>query len=135
MTVTSVKDLTLNDKIRFRSKRADDTVNWVGTFLGMFSYEVARGFDNPLAYNNAVRLSDNTVSSDVTTLTYFLFKVDNNSTTSTKLLFADEWIQTGSLQVITPGEKVRLEVDIPDGDVEKVISLLASAKYKCKIIS
>lgn len=135
MSLPSIKNVAPGLKVRFQSKRADDITNYVGTLLFVGNYAAIRMFTDPSAYNAVVRQSDPTVSSDPTTLTYFLLQIDNNAETPTQVPFADEWIASGTLFEVSTGNKIRIEVDDPYNNPQDIISLLASRKYACKIIS
>lgn len=136
MSVLIVKDLEEGSMITFRSKNANDTVLWKGTLeMCAGTYRAIRSYMNPAAYNEAVRQSDPSVPSDVSLLTYFLITVDNDADQPTMQVFAQEWIEPGSLAVINLGNKVTLRVDDPHNDVQQILSLLASAGYSAKIVS
>lgn len=129
-----VKDIDSGSTITFRSKKPNDTVAWVGTLESVGTYKSIRAYLNPAAYNEAVRQVDPSVPSDVTTLTYFLITVDNNANEPTVMVFASEWISNGSLNVVSLGNKVTIQVDDPNNNVTSILSLLASAGYACKVI-
>ena len=135
MTALSIKDVTPGATIAFRSKRADDLVNWQGTLLGVMIYQAILPYGNPAPYNAAVRQADSSVSSDLTTLTYFLIKVDNDAVVPTTELFADEWIEPGSLIVTTLGNQVTILVQDPENNPQKILSLLASGGYASTVVS
>jgi len=135
MTISSIKDVDEGAMISFRSKNANDTNLWVGTLESVGTYRSIRAYMNPASYNEAVRQVDATVSSDVTTLTYFLITVDNDATEPTMQVFADEWIEAGSLTVVNPGNKVTIVVDDPNNNPQAILSLLASGGYASKITS
>lgn len=130
-----IKDIPEGSTITFRSKNANDTVVWKGTLEAVGTYRMIRSYLNPASYNEAVRQSDSAVPSDITTLTYFLITVDNDATVPTMQPFAQEWVAVGSLAIISPGNKVRIEVSDPTGNTNAILSLLASAGYASKVIS
>lgn len=135
MAVSSIKNVEEGALISFRSKRATDTVTWKGTLESVGTYRSIKDRMNPSSYNEGVRQVDPSVPSDVTLLTYFLITVDNDATTPTMQVFADEWIVPGSLYVISPGSQVTVVVDDPKQDPTAIVSLLASAGYSSKIVS
>ena len=130
---TSLKSLDNGTIISFQSKNASDQVQWRGTLEGRGSYRSIVGYGDPRSFNEAVRQSDPTVSSDVTKLNYFLIAVDNESSNTIIKAFAEEWIEEGSLVVILPGNQVSITVDDPFNDSQKILSLLASAGYAATI--
>ena len=135
MTLLSIKDIVEGTVITFRSKNANDTVGWRGTLESIGTYRSIIGHGNPAAYNEAVRQSDSTVPSDLTSLTYFLITVDNDANSPTMQLFANEWIEPGSLHQIALGNQVTIKIDDPNNNTQAILSLLANAGYACKIIS
>jgi hypothetical protein len=134
MTTITINDVTPGSTISFRSKNANDLVSWVGTLLFIGVYQAILPYGNPAAYNAAVRQADPTVPTDVTTLTYFLVKVDNGATTPTLQLFAQEWIAPGSLVQTDLGNAVKILVQDPAVNTQAILSLLASAGYACSVL-
>lgn len=132
---TNIKDIPQGSMVTFRSKSMSDPTMWRGVLEMVGTYRSIRRYTNPAAYNQAVRQTDPTVPTDETVLTYFLVTVDNDQTEKTELVFAQEWIQTGSLVVIDPGHKVTVVVDDPNNDPLLIVSLLASAGYSSRIIT
>ena len=135
MPIASIKDVEVGSIVTFRSKNANDTVVWKGTLEAIGNIRMARAYRDPRAYNEAVRQSDSGVPSDITLLTYFLITVDNDATVPTAQIFADEWITSGSLAVVTAGNKVTIEVSDPLNSPNQILSLLASAGYAAKLVS
>lgn len=129
-----VSDVDLKSVITFRSKNPVDTVLWKGTLIGTGIYEAIRSIMDPRAYNEAVRQVDNDVPSDVTLLNYFMIIVDNGATTPTTMVFAEEWLESGSLAVINLANKVKLQVEDPFSNPQQILSILANAGYACKIL-
>ena len=135
MAETSIKNVAEGSVVSFRSKNPNDTVIWQGTLESIGTYRSIRGYTNPTSYNEAVRQNDPTVPSDITSLTYFLITVDNNAELPIMQVFADEWITPGSLNKVSLGTQVTLQVEDPLNHPQTILSLLASAGYACKIIS
>ena len=132
---TTVKEIEEGATITFRSKNPADLVVWRGTLESVGTYRSIRSHFNPAAYNEAVRQVDPSVPSDITTLTYFMVTVDNDATEPTMLVFAQEWIPSGSLAVLNLGNKVKIEVTDPLNDTQRILSILANAGYATKILS
>ena len=135
MATTSVKDVAEGSTITFRSKNVNDPTVYLGVLESVGTYRSIRDRLNPTAYNEAVRQSDPTVSSDITALTYFLITLSNNQTEETMDVFADEWIAAGSLSVLTLANKVTVVVEDPNQNPQAIVSLLANAGYACTISS
>lgn len=131
---TSIDTITPGAVITFRSKNVNDTVVWRGTLESKGTYRSILPYGDPRAYNEAVRQNDPSVTSDVTLLSYFLITVDNSGTTPTVQAFAQEWIEDGSLNEITVGNKVKLIVDDELSNPQRILSILANAGYSAKIL-
>jgi hypothetical protein len=129
-----VSDVELGSIITFRSKRADDTVLWRGTLIGTGIYQAIRSLMNPQSYNEAVRQVDDEVPSDVTLLNYFMIIIDNGSDVPNTQVFAEEWIEEGSLTVINLSNKIKILVEDPFSNSQQIVSVLANAGYTSKII-
>ncbi len=127
--------MTPGTLISFRSKNANDLVVWQGTLEAVGTYNLIRDYANPAAYNQAVRQTDPSVPNDVTLLTYFLITVDNAASQPIKQIFADEWIQSGSLTQVNLGNFVTLQIQDPFNNSQTILSVLANAGYASKIIS
>lgn len=134
MAITSIKDVPEGSLITFRSKDPSDLVDWRGTLESIGTYRSIRDRINPASRNEAVRQTDQTVPSDVTQLTYFLITVDNEATQPTMMVFANEWITPGSLHIITLNNQVSIQIDDPNNDTPKILSILAGAGYSCRVL-
>ena len=135
MSLTSIKQATEGSIVSFRSKNPNDLVVWQGTLESIGTYRSIRSYTNPASYNEAVRQSDPTVSSDITDLTYFLITVDNQAEQPTMMVFADEWITPGSLNNGSLGNQIIVRIDDPLNNPQTILSILANAGYACKIIT
>ena len=136
MTTTLVSSITQGTTITFRSKNPNDTTTWIGVLeMPVGSYKVIKPYLNPAMYNEAVRQADPTVSSDVTALNYFIITVSNNSSTPTEQVFAQEWISPGSLNIVTLGNIVKVNVEDPLNNSQAILSLLANAGYVATLAS
>ena len=122
---------TINSKVSFTSKSSVDPVKWTGTVIGVLDYVAANQFGDLLAYNAAVQKIDPTVT-DVTTLHYFIIRLDNDSnetTTPLTQIFANEWIAT--FAIINAISEYRLGVlDMPNNGITAIQTLLQSAGYR-----
>lgn len=131
--VASIKDVEEGSIVTFRSKNATDLVQWQGVLEATGTYRSIRDRFNPAAYNAGVRQVDSAVPQDVTLLTYFMITINNNSEQSAMMVFADEWIVPGTLNIINMSKQVKITVDDPKDNPQAILSLLASAGYKTKL--
>jgi hypothetical protein len=130
--MSSLSDtIAIGTSISFRSKSASDTRQLTGVFEGSVSYTVARSYLDPRSYNELIRQSDPTVSSDVTTLSYFLITLESVGL----VLFADEWIANGSLATVDGANFVTIQVTDPHHDNAAILSLLMSGGYFARVVS
>jgi hypothetical protein len=135
MSIASIKDVPEGSTITFRSINPNDSVTWIGTLEAIGTYRSIRAYMDPTSYNEACRQVSSSISSDVTTLLYFLITVDNNASTPTIQAFAQEWIVPGSLNIVSLGNQVTITIDDPNNSPQTILSILANAGYACKIVS
>lgn len=121
--------------VTFRSKHSSDTIVYSGVIDGITSYNMASKMGDITSYNAAVRQADPTVSSDVTTLNYFVIRLDNTTGPQTDYVFALEWIVAGSWTLTDLATVVTIEVyDTPTADHTQILALLRSGNYNnCRI--
>ena len=134
--MTDTVDSTLNGKkISFQSKYSKDTTLWKGTVVGTATYAYAKLNADVLSYYSYVKKEDSTIG-DVDTLSYFIIILDNDSSVQQTHVFANEWISSGTLQVIEEDITVTIEVyDTETANHNNIISVLKSAGYKAVIKS
>ena len=130
----NIKDISIGAMIQFRSKNPNDITAWRGTLESVGGYRSIQSRTNPAPYHQAVRQVDPSVPLSEVDLTYFLITVDNSASQPTMQVFAQEWIEPGSLLEINLGTKVTIEVTDSVGDSQAILSLLASGGYATKII-
>ena len=133
MSLASIKLVPIGSTVTFRSKNPNDVTVWQGVLESTGSYKSILPYMNPASYNEAVIQADPTVSTDPTTLTYFLITVSNNATVPTVQVFSDEWIANGTLNIVTLGNSVTIVVDDPLNDPQTILSILANAGYAATI--
>lgn len=130
----SIAATEVGQKITFLSKNATDLIVYEGTLEGWVSPTLAQQYSDIVSYNAAVRLSDTTVSVNVTTLNFFVISLTNNTGPVQRYAFAVEWIVSGSFAVIDPLTKVNVVVyDSPGADPTSILTVLRAAGYKCYI--
>lgn len=123
-------------KITFRTKNTTDQTLWEGRLEGLVTAVIAQNFSDIVSYNAAVRLTDTTVSSDVTTLTFFLITLDGNGGPVQRYAFAEEWVLPGTFAIIDQQTLVNVVVyDSPTGDHTLILAALRAAGYTCYIES
>lgn len=134
MSIAITDDMS-GQECYFVSKNANDTKTWRGTIdaVGMV-YRLAKGYTDIEAYNAAVRQTDATVSSDPTTLKYFIFTIKNTDGSTDTQAFCADWIQDGSFVLTSPQTAYNITVYGAGADQQKVaqdiITTLRLAGYK-----
>lgn len=134
-TITpDIEALPFKTVVTFRSKNANDATLWTGTLISRGIYESYDDDGSVQPYNEAVRQSDPTVSSDYTTLTFFELRIQNNGTTR-QALFAKEWLADGSLTVLSQTAQETVIVTDPYADSQRLLNYLRSGGYTAKLSS
>ena len=132
----SISLAQVGQKISFRTKNTTDQILWEGKLEGLVTAVIAQNFSDIVSYNAAVRLTDATVSSDVSTLTFFLITLDSNGGPVQRYAFAEEWILPGTFAIIDQQTLINVVVyDSPTGDHTQILAALRSAGYTCYIAS
>jgi hypothetical protein len=133
---TFITPATIGQTVTFLSKNAADQVVWEGRVEGLVTSVIAQQYSDIVSYNAAVRLVDPTVSTDLTTLHFFVLTLQNNTGPVQRYAFAEEWIANGSFSVINQQAQVTVIVyDIPSSDHQQILTALRAAGYSCYIQS
>lgn len=136
MTAPSLTSSMIGQTITFLSKNATDLIVYEGTLEGLVSPVIAQQYSDIVSYNAAVRLYDASVSTDVSTLTFFVLSLTNNTGPVQRYAFAAEWITAGSFSVINPQEQITVIVyNSADADPTNILTVLRAAGYNCYIPS
>ena len=123
----------IGTQVIFRSKAGRDETVWKGTITGLCDYETANMVRPVLPYNAMVRNYDPSVSDDLTTLSYFLLKLEAGAGgEAQRQSFAQEWIKDNSLQFVDPrAQHLLLVYDLPNvTDATALIRYLNAGGYK-----
>jgi len=133
---TTISAALLGKTVTFRSKNTLDEILWTGRFEGLVTAVIAQNYADLVSYNANVRLADTTVSADVTTLNFFIITLANTTGPAQKYAFAEEWILSGSFEVIDQQTQVTVIVyDSPNADHGVILTALRAAGYNCYIAS
>ncbi len=126
----------IGQTISYLSKNTNDQVAWEGKLEGLVTAAIAQNFSDVVSYNSAVRLSDPTVSTDLTVLNFFIITLANNTGPVQRYAFAEEWILAGSLSVVSQQVAVSVIVyDSPLSNHSQILTVLRAAGYSCYIPS
>ena len=99
-TALLVTEALIGKTVTFAAINPTDPTIYKGIIEGIISYNLIGiyGFD-VVSYNAAVQRVITTVG-DVSVLNYFVIRLTNNQPTPTNRLFANEWIASGSFDVL-----------------------------------
>lgn len=121
--------------VSFISKNASDPVVWSGMITGCpICSEGLPGSFDATSYNAAVRLSDSTVSDDITQLTFFSMRLDSTANPNEIVYFAQEWIRPGSFKSTDLSTIINADIYLSHTDkLSDMLAVLANAGYKVKV--
>ena len=133
-TNPDILSLSTGTLVSFRSKNVNDTALWTGTLIGSGSYQLFPDKGDFTPYNEAIRQSDSTVSSDITSLHYFALMITNNGV-SRQAIFTKEWIAPNSLTVLSQSIVQTVDVSDPYGDTDRLLNYIRSGGYAAQLSS
>ncbi len=124
-SIVNINDLEVDQTIAFKSISQYDTVQWKGKIVAMGNYEFARGYEDILPYYNNIKKTNQTVP-PLEQSHFIILKLYENETKKTLLVFAKEWIEPTSLQLIDVEAYVDLRVFVSEKEINEVLNLLRS---------
>lgn len=128
MANESIKNLCENGTIiKFQTINPLDIQNYSGKVMGIVSYDIAKLYSDPLAYQQEV-LTDisNTGLADASVLDYVVVQMQDSKVRA----FAIEWIKPGTFEVISIGTTSTLKIyNISTEQQVQLVELLRSNGY------
>lgn len=125
----TVTEAMIGTLVKFTSKNETDDVVWTGTVLGLVTYKIARTYGDVVSYRAAVVQVDDAVPA-VEDLSYFLIQLDDVEGKPV-MVFASEFIETGSLESVNQRVTVLLEVyDLADNTHTDILTVLRANGYR-----
>lgn len=128
MANDSIKNLCENGTIiKFQTINPLDIQNYSGKVMGIVSYDIAKLYSDPLAYQQEV-LTDisNTGLADASVLDYVVVQMQDSKVRA----FAIEWIKPGTFEVISIGTTSTLKIyNISTEQQVQLVELLRSNGY------
>lgn len=130
MAVIDPSTVKLGDTVRFNTISPHDTVKWAGVVKAICDYNVARLFEDIDTYYYDVKKSSQELGAKES-LKYLVLDVDENGTgVTTTRVFAVEWINLSTFEIISENTYVDLRIyDIPESKVSDIVRLIQSAGY------
>ena len=133
MAIESVDSLKKGQTVRFKTLSTHDNVLWVGKIIAVCEYIVARKFqDIDTYYQDVLKVQPDMGSKE--TLTYIVLLVSENGATATERVFAIEWIDKASLEIIVENTYVDIRIyDINRTKANDAVLALSSMGYVSEI--
>lgn len=101
MAVEDPNSLKIGDTIRFKTLNPHDNLVWTGTIAAICDYTAACHFENPDAYyQDVIRANGDRNIGAKETLKYLVLNVSENTTTVTNRVFALEYIDKSTLELV-----------------------------------
>jgi len=137
MSNPSIDESSVDRLITFTTKHDTDTTIWRGVVSGIVSRRLAAREWDIQSYNEGVRRTDPTVSTNLDTLDYFILTLDNGTSGSQTRSFAYQWIADNSLVFLDAASRVTIEILEPStNDHDQILTVLRAAGYtKSRIVS
>jgi hypothetical protein len=137
MSLSTTAGLARGTKVTFRTKSPIDQTKYIGRILGIdLDYSLATGYTSIDEYHANVLRSD-PILSGVKNLSYFVIGIESQATGDVveHRSFANEWIEPGSLEVITDKKSWLISVwSMPTEDPVEIIRTLAAAGYASVLV-
>lgn len=109
MAIEDVNTLTKDQTIRFRTLSPHDNVLWVGKIVAICDYNVARKFqDIDTYYQDVLKVVPSMGARE--SLTYLILLVSENGAVATERVFALDWINAATLEVVMENTYVDIRV-------------------------
>ena len=135
MAIEDVNTLKKDQTVRFRTLSPHDNVLWVGKIVAICDYDVARKFqDIDTYYQDVLKVKSSMDTKE--SLTYLILRVSENKTTATDRVFALDWIDAATLEVVMENTYVDIRVyDINATKAEDVMAAISAMGYNSKVVT
>lgn len=135
MAITSWDDIDLRQTIRFKTINPHDNVRWSGQLLSMCTYELAKAIaDVDAYYQDVVRANSDTSFPAKENLTYLILSVDENNGASRKRVFASEFVDMSTLEIVNQNTYLDIRIyDIDRAKAQDILSYILACGYTAEI--
>ena len=127
--------LTVGQTIRFKSISVHDNVYWTGTISGKVTYDIARAIEDVDTYYLDVKKHNPDLASKES-LTYLVLRVKENDTHVVTRVFAVEWMDLATLEIVDTDASVTIKVyDVTDAIAKEILGAIQDMGYKAEIVN
>ena len=127
--------LTVGQSIRFKSISVHDNVYWSGTICGRVTYDIARAIEDVDTYYLDVKKHNPDLASKES-LTYLVLRVKENDTHVVTRVFAVEWMDLATLEIVDTDASVTIKVyDVTDAIAKEILGAIQDMGYKAEIVN
>ena len=126
--------LTVGQTIRFKSISVHDNVYWSGTICGRVTYDIARAIEDVDTYYLDVKKHNPDLASKES-LTYLVLRVKENNTQVVTRVFAVEWMDLATLEIVDTDASVTIKVyDVTDSIAKEILGTIQAMGYNAEIV-
>ena len=127
--------LTVGQTIRFKSISVHDNVYWSGTICGRVTYDIARAIEDCDSESLDVRMHNADLVS-IEYFTYLVLRVKENDTHVVTRVFAVEWMDLATLEIVDTDASVTIKVyDVTDAIAKEILGAIQDMGYKAEIVN
>lgn len=135
MAIENVNQLLKGQTVRFRTLSPHDNVLWLGKITAICDYNIARKFQDIDTYYQDVLKVKSTMGARES-LTYVILSVSENGATATDRVFALDWMDPATVEVVVENTYVDIRVyDINSTKAEDVVSAISAMGYVSKVVA
>ena len=134
-SIVDPNTLTVGQTIRFKSISVHDNVYWSGTICGRVTYDIARAIEDVDTYYLDVKKHNPDLASKES-LTYLVLRVKENDTQVVTRVFAVEWMDLATLEIVDTDASVTIKVyDVTDAIAKEILGAIQDMGYKAEIVN
>lgn len=131
-----INNLQLGDIIAFKSLNPYDNVTWRGKITGFGDYNLVKYMEDLIPYYQNVK-KHVAIMPELENLSFIIVDCyeNLNTETSTRRIFAKEWIDPSSLIMIDLNKHIDIRIyDVNETDINRIKDLLADNNFSMSII-
>lgn len=134
MAVVNPNDLKVGDTIRFKVMNPHDNIVWTGKIKSVCDYDIARQYEDIDTIYQDVQREIRTLGAKET-LSYLLLRVQENDTTISTRVFALDWIDKSTLELVEENTYTDFRVfDIDENKAEDLRKAITAMGYVVSIV-
>lgn len=134
MAIEAISEVPIGSMVRFRTVSPHDNVVWVGRLDGRCTYDIARTiYDVDPMYMDVKKVKTSMEAKKV--LTYLIFTIAENGSVPTKRVFAEEWIDPATVELVEENSYVDFRVyDIDSSKIDDLRTAIAAMGYVVSVL-